>query len=243
MATMRAELRQAYQVCAKSLIEGRIDVEDAEDAGFHSDAPAFTVGQTAELANIHPQTLRQYDRLGLIVPQRTIGGARRYSLRDVQRLAQAQQLSQNESINLAGITRILSLMEENRQLRRQIKRLRRTSGTSVFAAGRDGEMMEFPTGRSTHGWRSGLYETLQLTASASVSASATSATSAASAESERTTPLDPTDISASAIDFRGTDGSYDDPEYEDIQEQNAEEARQARAIAASKALILWRGVN
>ena len=69
---------------------------------------------------MHPQTLRQYDRLGLVVPQRTEGGARRYSLRDISRLAQAQQLSQEEGINLAGITRILELEEENRELRRQL---------------------------------------------------------------------------------------------------------------------------
>ena len=50
--------------------------------------------------NVHPQTLRQYDRLGLVVPQRTDGGARRYSLRDISRLAKAQQLSQEEGINL-----------------------------------------------------------------------------------------------------------------------------------------------
>lgn len=78
-----------------------------------------------ELANVHPQTLRQYDRLGLVVPQRTDGGARRYSLRDISRLAKAQQLSQEEGINLAGIARILSLEEENRELRRQVERLRR----------------------------------------------------------------------------------------------------------------------
>lgn len=69
----------------------------------------FTVGRAGELANVHPQTLRQYDRLGLVVPQRTDGGARRYSLRDIARLAKAQQLSQEEGINLAGIARILSL--------------------------------------------------------------------------------------------------------------------------------------
>ncbi|MCI1936400.1 MAG: helix-turn-helix transcriptional regulator [Bifidobacteriaceae bacterium] len=164
MTTMKAELRRAYGVCARSLIEGHIDVEDAEEAGFRTDAPVFTVGQVAALADMHPQTLRQYDRLGLIVPRRTVGGARRYSLRDVQRLAQAQHLSQDESINLAGITRILALMEENRQLRRQVKRLSRPGGMSVFAAGSDGQMVEFQT-RDKSGWRSGLYETLQITAS------------------------------------------------------------------------------
>ena len=103
----------------------------------------FTVSQAAQIAGVHPQTLRQYDRLGLVVPQRTEGGARRYTLRDVARLAQAQQLSQDEGINLAGITHILSLQEENRQLRRQIRHLRRRlDGDSVFEAGMDGEVVE-----------------------------------------------------------------------------------------------------
>ena len=92
--------------------------------------------------NVHPQTLRQYDRLGLVVPQRTDGGARRYSLRDISRLAKAQQLSQEEGINLAGIARILSLEEENRELRRQVERLRRPAGSSVFAADADGDIVE-----------------------------------------------------------------------------------------------------
>ena len=102
----------------------------------------FTVGRAGELANVHPQTLRQYDRLGLVVPQRTDGGARRYSLRDISRLAKAQQLSQEEGINLAGIARILSLEEENRELRRQVERLRRPAGSSVFAADADGGIVE-----------------------------------------------------------------------------------------------------
>jgi MerR family transcriptional regulator/heat shock protein HspR len=165
----KADIKRAYSVCAQSLIEGRVELEDAEDAGFQMDAPVFTVGQTAQLADIHPQTLRQYDRLGLIVPQRTVGGARRYSLRDIQRLTQAQHLSQDESINLAGITRILSLMEENRQLKRQVKRLRRPAGSSVFAAGADGEVIEFERAARLAGWRSRLYsQTLQIEASSTV---------------------------------------------------------------------------
>lgn len=106
-----------------------------------------------ELANVHPQTLRQYDRLGLVVPQRTDGGARRYSLRDISRLAKAQQLSQEEGINLAGIARILSLEEENRELRRQVERLRRPAGSSVFAADADGDIVEIERSRRARMWR------------------------------------------------------------------------------------------
>ena len=119
MARSRVEqqVRQLYEMCAIAIVAGRADLDGADEVGFD------TVGRAAELANVHPQTLRQYDRLGLVVPQRTGGGARRYSLRDVFRLVQAQQLSQEEGINLAGITRILELEEENRELRRQVERL------------------------------------------------------------------------------------------------------------------------
>ena len=110
-------------MCAMAIVAGRADLDGAAEVGFDIELPVFSVGAAGELANVHPQTLRQYDRLGLVVPQRTEGGARRYSLRDISRLAQAQQLSQEEGINLAGITRILELEEENRELRRQVERL------------------------------------------------------------------------------------------------------------------------
>ena len=104
-------------MCAMAIVAGRADLDGAAEVGFDIELPVFSVGAAGELANVHPQTLRQYDRLGLVVPQRTEGGARRYSLRDISRLAQAQQLSQEEGVNLAGITRILELEEENRELR------------------------------------------------------------------------------------------------------------------------------
>lgn len=73
------------------------------------DAPVLTVSQAAQLAGMHPQTLRQYDRLGLVVPRRTRGRGRRYSRRDVARLLEVQRLAQSEGVNLAGIKRILEL--------------------------------------------------------------------------------------------------------------------------------------
>ena len=102
---------------------------------------------------MHPQTLRQYDRLGLVVPQRTKVARDGYSLRDISRLAQAQQLSQEEGINLAGITRILELEEENRELRRQVERLRKPAGSSVFAADADGGIVEVERSQRARMWR------------------------------------------------------------------------------------------
>lgn len=75
-------------------------------------APILTVSVAAELAGMHAQTVRQYDRLGLVVAKRTRGGGRRYSLNDVDRLTEIQRLSQDEGINLAGISRIFELRDE-----------------------------------------------------------------------------------------------------------------------------------
>ena len=73
------------------------------------DAPVFVISVAAELAGMHAQTLRQYDRLGLVSPGRTPGGGRRYSQRDVALLREVQRLSQEDGVNLAGIKRIIEL--------------------------------------------------------------------------------------------------------------------------------------
>ncbi|WEV64848.1 helix-turn-helix transcriptional regulator [Bifidobacterium sp. ESL0732] len=153
MARISREVQALYGLCAVALVEQRADLDGADDVGFDIDLPVFSVGRAAQLADIHPQTLRQYDRQGLIVPQRTEGGARRYSLRDVHKLAEAQQMSQEDGINLAGISRILDLQEENRQLRREVKRLERPRGSSIFAADSDGDITEIQRSRQARRWR------------------------------------------------------------------------------------------
>jgi len=67
MARLANQMKQLYAMCATALVMGRADLDGADDVGFDIELPIFTVGQTAELANIHPQTLRQYDRLGWFV--------------------------------------------------------------------------------------------------------------------------------------------------------------------------------
>jgi MerR family transcriptional regulator/heat shock protein HspR len=74
-----------------------------------ADAPVYVISVAAEMAGLHPQTLRQYDRLGLVTPTRTGSGGRRYSLRDIVRLREVQRLSQQDGVNLSGIKRILDL--------------------------------------------------------------------------------------------------------------------------------------
>lgn len=86
-------------------------------------APLFTVTVAAKLAGMHPQTLRAYDRMGLVVPKRTKGRGRRYSRSDVKRLRIVQQLSHDEGINLNGIIRILDLQDQIERLEKQLHQL------------------------------------------------------------------------------------------------------------------------
>lgn len=88
-----------------------------------SDAPIFVISVAAQLAEMHPQTLRGYDRLGLVVPKRARGRGRRYSLRDIAKLRHIQHLSQNEGINLEGVRRILALEDELEALREHVTRI------------------------------------------------------------------------------------------------------------------------
>ena len=90
---------------------------------FPDDAPVFVISVAAQLAGMHPQTLRQYDRLGLVNPGRTPGGGRRYSARDVALLREVQRLSQEEGVNLAGIKRIIELEQLVDELQGRVEEL------------------------------------------------------------------------------------------------------------------------
>jgi MerR family transcriptional regulator, heat shock protein HspR len=76
------------------------------------DTPVYVISVAAQLSGLHPQTLRAYDRLGLVSPGRSAGRGRRYSLRDILVLREVQRLSQDEGVNLSGIKRILELESE-----------------------------------------------------------------------------------------------------------------------------------
>ncbi len=87
----------------------------------------YIISVAAELAGVHPQTLRIYERKGLIEPYRTPGGTRRYSDEDLERLGLIQELT-SAGVNLEGVRQILTLQAENRRLRGQVDRLRRLLG-------------------------------------------------------------------------------------------------------------------
>ena len=83
---------------------------------------------------LHAQTLRGYDRMGLVCPGRTSGGGRRYSMRDIALLREVQRLSQNEGVNLAGIKRIIELEHEVDALRSQVAALSQELAAAYTAA-------------------------------------------------------------------------------------------------------------
>ena len=85
--------------------------------GLSDDTPVYVISVAAQLSGLHPQTLRSYDRLGLVSPGRAAGRGRRYSMRDILLLREVQRLSQEQGVNLSGIKRILELENELRKLR------------------------------------------------------------------------------------------------------------------------------
>ncbi len=116
-------------------------------------SPVFAIAMAAELAGMHPQTLRQYDRLGLVSPTRTAGQSRRYSMRDVVQLREIAALSA-QGLNLEGIKRILDLENQNAALAARVRELEHAladellarPGRRIFAAGPEGEVVSLKAG-------------------------------------------------------------------------------------------------
>jgi MerR family transcriptional regulator/heat shock protein HspR len=115
--------------------------------------PVFAIAVAAEFAGMHPQTLRQYDRLGLVSPKRTAGQSRRYSMRDVVQLREIARLSA-EGLNLEGIRRILELENQVSSLSERVRELESAladellnrPGRRVFAAGSAGDVISLRAG-------------------------------------------------------------------------------------------------
>ncbi|APU17931.1 MULTISPECIES: heat shock protein transcriptional repressor HspR [Actinoalloteichus] len=102
--------------------------------GVDEDTPVFVISVAAQLSGLHAQTLRTYDRLGLVSPGRTAGGGRRYSARDIGLLREVQRLSQDEGVNLAGVKRIIELENEVEDLRAQVLELAHEVAAAHVAA-------------------------------------------------------------------------------------------------------------
>lgn len=113
----------------------------------------YVISVAAELAGVHAQTLRIYERKGLVEPARTPGGSRRYSDRDISVLQRIQELT-NEGLNLAGVKRVLDLEAENQQLRRQLDELQREAAAAVDAARREHRRDLVPLQQAVVVWES-----------------------------------------------------------------------------------------
>ena len=100
-----------------------------------ADRALYVISVAAELAGVHPQTLRIYERKGLVDPARTAGGSRRYSDADIAQLRRIQQLT-NDGLNLAGVQRVMDLEAELAELRRQLDDLKRQAAAAVEEAHR-----------------------------------------------------------------------------------------------------------
>ncbi|MDQ6755256.1 MAG: helix-turn-helix transcriptional regulator [Actinomycetota bacterium] len=127
--------------------------------GFDANAPIFVISVAAELAEMHPQTLRQYDRLGIVSPSRAPGRSRRYSQHDVDMLREVQRLSQ-EGVSLEGIKRILELENQVSALRSRVAELTEDLAAAtmearrhapevarIFAAGLAGDVVSLARGK------------------------------------------------------------------------------------------------
>ena len=96
----------------------------------------YVISVAAELAGVHPQTLRIYERKGLIDPSRTVGGSRRYSDRDIDRLRRIQELT-TAGLNLEGVRRVIALEDENELLRQALAQARLDAEAAVELAHRE----------------------------------------------------------------------------------------------------------
>lgn len=120
------------------------------------ETPVFVISVAAELAGMHAQTLRQYDRIGLVIPSRTRGGGRRYSAADVARLREVQRLSQDEGVSLSAIQRIFELEHQVDALRARVgelsaeldsARVALGQGRRFFAVGSGGDIVALRHGQ------------------------------------------------------------------------------------------------
>jgi MerR family transcriptional regulator/heat shock protein HspR len=124
------------------------------------ETPVYVISVAAQLSGMHPQTLRQYDRLGIVCPNRTGGGGRRYSARDIETLREVQRLSQDEGVNLAGIKRIRELEEQVAELSRRVAEL---EASPLFPAARPADPAVGPLPPTPPGYRGDLLPALPST--------------------------------------------------------------------------------
>lgn len=112
----------------------------------------YVISVAAELAGVHPQTLRIYERKGLVLPARTTGGSRRYSDADISQLQRIQQLT-DDGLNLAGVKRVIELEAEISRLNQQLHRLKEQSAEALADAKREHRRDLVPVSKSVTVYR------------------------------------------------------------------------------------------
>jgi MerR family transcriptional regulator/heat shock protein HspR len=112
----------------------------------------YVISVAAELAGVHPQTLRIYERKGLVDPARTGGGSRRYSERDLERLRRIQELT-NNGLNLEGVRRVMALEDEVARLRRDLAKAQEEAAEAVARTHRQYRRDLVPVKNSPVPWR------------------------------------------------------------------------------------------
>jgi MerR family transcriptional regulator/heat shock protein HspR len=117
----------------------------------------YVISVAAELAGVHPQTLRIYERKGLVDPARTDGGSRRYSERDIDRLRRIQDLT-NAGLNLEGVRRVIQLEDEVMRLRRELVRASEEAAEAAQRIHRQYRRDLVPVKQSPVPWRPGRQE-------------------------------------------------------------------------------------
>ncbi|MFD4369760.1 heat shock protein transcriptional repressor HspR [Rhodococcus sp. NPDC058521] len=125
--------------------------QDSRETAVDPDAQIFVISVAAELAGMHAQTLRNYDRLGLVIPHRTTGGGRRYSPRDVAMLREVQRLSQDEGVNLAGIKRIIELTNQVEALQHRVREM--ADEIARMHSGLRGDLVPVPRSTALVVWK------------------------------------------------------------------------------------------
>jgi MerR family transcriptional regulator, heat shock protein HspR len=103
------------------------------DRQLPEDEPCYVISVAAKLVNLHPQTLRYYDKIGLIQPDRTEGRIRLYSPRDIRKLRKIARLTEDLGVNLAGVEVILNMTNRIRELQRELDQVRRESQVEIRA--------------------------------------------------------------------------------------------------------------
>lgn len=115
--------------------------ESEREKKWTEERAVYIISVAAELSGVHPQTLRMYERRGLLAPKRTSGNTRRYSERDIARIQMIQELTQRDGVSLAGVKLFIEMREQLAEMRRRTEELEREPLEQVRRRGSGAEIV------------------------------------------------------------------------------------------------------